>query len=166
MNIFGKEPRPKFNEAIRKQLADQVGKLVFDWCNDETDLEDCVSDSLKILKWSHLSDGYQLAKSFEEEGYSPDSELVEILESVDFLRFELLHDAVKKWVIEDEIKPQFEVGARIMVSRKGEKVEAIITGCRKDTAEYRVGLTSNTADEVSVMELIVKYEDVEMSGAQ
>jgi hypothetical protein len=70
--------RPTWNDEMVKELAQIVGKQVNEWCNDETPLEDCIETAEKVLKWHSNDNGYELAKEFEDEGFSSDSELVTV----------------------------------------------------------------------------------------
>jgi hypothetical protein len=70
------------NQQILDALAITFGEKVFDWCDGETLLEDCICDCMGIFRDSIDWDGYKLAKEFERKGYSPDAELVEILDGV------------------------------------------------------------------------------------
>ncbi len=68
--------RPKFNDEMRKELAQIVGKIVFEWCNGDTELETCIEDAEEILRYRYNVDGYTLAKEFDDKGYYPDASLV------------------------------------------------------------------------------------------
>jgi phosphorylcholine metabolism protein LicD len=162
MDLFGKTPRPVFNEEMLSELAKQVGKQVFEWCNGDTSLERCVSDSLGIVK--HVDrDGYQIAKDFERIGYCPDSELVEILEGVDSLRYNILSNAIKKWVVSDEIVPEIKIGASVIVLFGRKKVEGIVTGYHEEVAMYKVCIPSQGMTIKSSNRALINYENAELS---
>lgn len=162
MDLFGKSPRPVFNDEIRLELAKQIGKEIFEWCNGETPLEDCVSDCNDIFKWHVSENGYVLAKEFEDRWYSPDANLVEILDSVWSEQNELIRQAVKKWVIEDDIKPQFEIGKSVIVQYGLKKVEGIITDIYSETAEYIVAISEGMTPLDGSIRAIIKYENAEL----
>lgn len=162
MDLFGKSPRPTFNEAMRFELAKEIGKEIFDWCNGETSLADCISDCNDIFKYHVNDNGYELAKEFEDKGYFPDTELVEILDRVWSAKDDLIRKAVKKWVTEDDIKPSIEIGASVLVQYGHNKVEGTITGLHSETAEYKVAIPSEGLTIESNKRAIIKYENAEL----
>lgn len=155
MDLFGKSPRPRFNDAMRSELAGKLGKSVFEWCNGETPLAACIEDCEEILKWNINAEAFELAKELEKEGYSPDLELVEILDSVWLLQNDLVDKAERRWVIEDDIKPVFVVGQRVIVLSVGKKVSGEISGIYPETAKYKVSV-----EQGGKKDLIIKYESV------
>ena len=155
MDLFGKSPRPRFNDAMRSELAAKLGKSVFEWCNKGTPLADCIEDCEEILKWNINDEAFELAKEFESKGYSPDLELVEILDGVWFLQNDLVDKAEKRWVIEDDIQPKFVVGQRVIVLSGGKKVSGEISGIYPESAKYNVTV------EGAKTNLIIRYEDTE-----
>ena len=162
MDLFGKSPRPTFNDEMRLVLAKEIGKEIFEWCNGETSLKDCIADTDEILKQHSSDNGYELAKEFDDKGYSPDPQLVGILDGVWSSQHDLIVKAVKKWVIEDKIKPQFEVGINVIVKYGWEKVEGIITGAYPETAEYKVMIPSDGMTVEGSKRAIIKYENAEL----
>ena len=120
-----------------KELAKIVGKQVNEWCNDETPLEDCIETSEKILQWHSNDNGYELAKEFEDKGFSPDSELVEILDSVSYDRSKVQEIFIKKWVIENDLKLDLFEGQKVIAKlvSKGE-VEGEIVKLYPKTMQY------------------------------
>lgn len=129
--------RPTWNDEMVKELAQIVGKQVNEWCSDETPLEDCIETAEKILQWHSNDNGYELAKEFEDEGFSPDSELVEILDSVSYDRSKVQETFIKKWVIENSLKLELVEGQKVIAKlvRKGE-VEGEIVKLYPETMQY------------------------------
>ena len=87
--------RPTWNNQMLKELAKIVGEKVNEWCYDETPLEDCIEIAEKVLQWHSNDNGYEIAKEFEDEGFSPDSELVEILDGVSYDRSKVQETFIK-----------------------------------------------------------------------
>ena len=165
MDLFGKSPRPTFNDEMRLELAKEIGQEIFEWCNGDTPLKICISDCEEIFKWHSNDNGYELAKEFEDKGYSPDSSLVELLDSIDHSKRELVRKAVKIWVIEDKIVQQFELGTNVIVQYGHNKVEGTITGTYSETAEYQVAIPSEGMTIEGSRRAIIKYENAELSSA-
>ncbi len=161
MDLFGKSPRPIFNASMRAELAKTLGQEIYDWCNGETDLEDCIEDCDYILQHNSNDNGFELAKEFDDKGYSPDLQLVEILDGVDSSIRDLVREAVKQWVIDDNIKPQFEMDTTVMVKYGFKKVEGIITGHYPETAEYKVAIPSEGMSIETTRRAVIKYENAE-----
>lgn len=109
--------RPFWNDEMLNELAQVVGKELFDWSNedgsDDTGLEDCVISARKVLRYHSNDNGYEIAKAFEDEGFSPDAELVEILDSVSFSKHQIQDKFIKDWVKNNNIKLDYEVGQKV-----------------------------------------------------
>lgn len=103
-------PRPTWNNEMTKELAKFAGDLVHKWCNDETPLEECVEISEEILKWNLHSDGYELAKEYEDKGFDADSMLVEELDTISYHEDKIAEKYVRRWVEENNLKLELEVG--------------------------------------------------------
>lgn len=161
MNLFGKEPRPTFNAELKNKLAEQIGTEVHKWLAEkDTPVEDVIADTRKILEYHHNDNGYEIAREFEDAGYSPDAELVEILEGVGFEMRTLLSEAIKSWVIADDIKPELAEGTPVIVQYGRNKVEGIITGAYHSTAEYQVCIPSEGMSlENTKTRAVIKYEN-------
>jgi hypothetical protein len=121
-------PRPTWNEEMVKELAKIVGKKVNEWCNNETPLQDCIEASEKVLQWYSNDDGYELAKDFENNGFYPDSEMVEILDSVAYDKIKVQEAFVKKWAAENGLKLELVEGQKVIanLARKGEVLGEIV----------------------------------------
>lgn len=128
--------RPVWNDEMVKELAQIVGEQVYEWCNDEP-LEDCIEISEKILKWHSNDNGYELAKEFEDEGFSPDSNLVEILDRVSYDRSKILESFIKKWVVENDLKLELIEGQKVIAKfvRLGD-LECEIVALYPETLKY------------------------------
>lgn len=98
--------RPKFNDVMRKELAQIMGKIVFDWCNGETELEQCIEDSEEVLKYNYNDDGYTIAKELDEKGYFPDTMLVEELDCISNKKSVIEKKYIEQWVKEINLSVQ------------------------------------------------------------
>ncbi len=129
--------RPVWNRVMLEKLSLVVGGLIFDWCTDDISLEDCIESSKKVLEFNSNSNGYELAKEFEDEGFSPDSELVDILDSVWYEKHKIQEGFEKQWVSENALKLDYVVGQKVVaeLTRLGE-VECEIMALYPETMEY------------------------------
>lgn len=155
--------RPVYNDEMKMELARRIGEQVFEWCGGETPLEDCIASTEHILECYCIGDnGYELARRFEDEGYCPDLELVEILDNAGAWRSAILRDATRKWVTENKIEPKFQIGDAVTVKCVNEVLVGEIAGFRKDTAEYLVYIPPKGWTKESRTKAVVKYEDAEL----
>ena len=156
------------NDEMRKQLAEIVGKRVFDWCNedgsDDTDLDDCIEIAFNILKYHSHDNGYEIAKEFENEGFSPDAILVEILDGVSIDKYEVQQKMVKEWVKENNLELDLEVGQKVITKfiKEGE-LECEIVQLYPETMEYglwhkKFGYAKGKGNR------LVNYENVSISN--
>ena len=159
MDLFGKSPRPVYNDAMAVLLAEKVGGIVFKWCEKETPLEDCIESAKKVLRFGSNDDGYELAKSFEDEGYAPNADLVELLDGVWYEKSQILSDAIKAWVVEDIIQPELTVGAKVKATIGGKLVDGEIVVVDIDRAQYGVWVASE-GKEKGKHHYCVDYEKV------
>ena len=140
-------PRPKWNEEMLDELSLKVGTIINNWCNNETPLEDCIESAKKVLKYNLNEDGYVLAKEFEDEGFGSDSQLVEELEDVFYIKDSILSKNIEKWVADNNIKLTLSTNDIVLVKDKGKEVEAKIVELLSNKCQYGVwwdGLSKNT----------------------
>lgn len=106
--------RPTWNDQMTKDLAQVMGKIIFEWCNDGTELDDCIKVSEKILPYHRRDDGYELAKELEWNGYTPDADLVRELDYVQFSVSDILKKYVEQWVQENNLKLDIEIDTEVV----------------------------------------------------
>jgi hypothetical protein len=137
--INTKNSRPKWNDEMTKELAKIVGKKVNEWCQNESDLESCIESCERILKWCRNDNGYEIAKEFDNDGFVPDSELVDILDSVSYYSHGVMENAVKKWVSENDLKLKYSIGQNCVSKLIGlGDVECEIIELYPNTLQYGV----------------------------
>lgn len=169
-----KTERPKYDykqmrEYTAKKLLQEVLEWHAQWDEDEPvdeetilkELENCVGND----------DGYEIARSLDQQyNWSPDTSLVEILDN----SFFHMHDAqkmlIKKWVTENDIQPEFEVGQTVIFRHftgEGGKVsKGTITRIEKDTAQYVINskeLGHVEEGQLGTTGIYCDYEDVSIS---
>ena len=159
--------RPKWNDEMTKELSVIIGKKVNEWCKNETDLEDCIETCEIIFKWSRHDNGYELAKRFEDEGFSPDVELVEILDDyVSHSVNKIKENHIRSWVKDNNLKLKYEVGQFVSAKTffRGE-INGEIMKVYPDTLQYGIWYESmgyskgnghTIIDEENIINLISK----------
>lgn len=128
MNTTTETPkRPvKHDDAVSRAAAKEIAPQVKEWLNDEdTSLDTIESDLVKALKYN--SNGYEIAKSLDSHnGYSPDAELVEILEGCSYAKSKAHDKLCREWVTANGIK-ELPMQTRVTWSRKPEAGVGVVT---------------------------------------
>jgi hypothetical protein len=130
--------RPTWNDEMKKELAIVVGTKIHDeWdANDDT-LESCIEISEKVLNWGSNGNGFELAKDFEDEGFHPDKELVELLDNISYDKYRITENFVKAWVVANSLQLHLKEGQKVLakIVRLGEK-ECTIVKLYPETMKY------------------------------
>jgi hypothetical protein len=128
-------PRPSLHDkAIVREAAEKLAADCAKWDDSDSSPEAWVDD---LAKLSHeWGDGYELAKALDDRcGVSPDSELVEILDSASSYLWAAHRDAVRKWAQIVGFTPQFAVGDTVETPRHG---PGVVRRVEMDEARYVV----------------------------
>lgn len=136
-----KAPRPKEHEkAIREAAVALILPEVLAWLGEDAGDEESVKkDLLKATGW--CLDGYEISKDLDQIGWDPDAELVEIMDGFSFKVFEAHRNALKEWVIANNVTLSLRVGTIVTVPQKlAEKYPGTWTIARlePETAQYAV----------------------------
>src|SRR6267154_1557943 len=99
-NEYPKRPG-YFDEIVTKRAAEFLLPYVVEWLGDEAN--DRVLPNL-IEAMRYCDEGYELAKALEHRGWSPDSELVEILDNAAHKRYEAHNEVMATWVKSHDLK--------------------------------------------------------------
>ncbi len=102
-DAFDKAVAARLASVLREELGDDLGG------SDEEVAED-LADVL------HEDDGYRLARALEEKGWDPDARMVEVLDGAGSLKYDVNRDAVRAWVMANNINPPLECGAMVRFS--------------------------------------------------
>ncbi len=83
--------------------------------------------------------------------WNPDADLVIIMESIPFIRYDTHHKAVEKWVKENNIKPQLSIGDKVSWKGCDGNKTGIISDIKLETGSYVI--------ETNNKRYIVPFED-------
>ncbi len=110
-------PRPQRTDVTVAEIAfEKIWPQIKKWIGDTGgDDEDNRESAKKVLIGSFGEDGYELAKDFDHKGFSPDSELVDILDEWGSDLYRAHQDEIKKWAKECPTVPLFKVGDTVSV---------------------------------------------------
>lgn len=170
-------PRPTLKTIDAVKALRKVAEEINDWSEERTDVDELASElenSIGIDDF-YRENGYELAKALEKKfGYSPDLELVELMDGASWHIKEALKEEVKKWVKDCWIKPKYKIGDMVemaFINRKttdtesrtfgvnGVSIEGEITGIHEDTAEYLIYTPSLCKDNTTA--IVKNFEDIE-----
>jgi hypothetical protein len=153
-------PRPKSNDpSILAAAMKEFLPSVLKWLEDkgetmpESEIQD-VQEQLEEALTPFNSDGYERARELERTGWSPDSELVEILDGWDGALYSAHYKAERQWVIDYGIKPQLSAGQRVKAKHGDEIIEGTIKDVQNATAHYSIDVGHKNSWP------LVRYEDV------
>lgn len=140
-----------------KELAEYAGKIVHEWCNGETELSRCIQDSEKVLKYHPNDDGYNLAREFERVGYSPDRELVELLDMVSSEAYDIQKKHEIEWVKNYGILLDKQIGDEVTVNVNRKKQTGKIVSLYHDQARYGV----RTPEQSDTENWVINFEELQ-----
>ncbi len=153
-------PRPnEKDQAILELAATRALKRLQQIYPNESFARDTVDLLIKTLKGYH-ADGYDRAKDWEREGWSPDATLVEFLSDLDAYRE--TRDAIKEWVAAHDIKCPFPLNAKVRIATGGKEITGEITAIHAEGANVTVFCESlgHVREGVGTRGLIIDYEDL------
>jgi hypothetical protein len=131
--------RPRF-EKYRDKAIEEIAKEVEKWerAQGVRDPDDCRDDLRSVLDHSTI-DGYEAARELESRhGWSPDAQLVEILDGWHFHCYRAQQVALKRWVADYDIKPQYELGTRVRGKHGRDMITGVIAKIYDETGVYVV----------------------------
>ena len=113
-------PRPtRRTPAVARAAALRLMPAVLKWSvssggvDDDEEREEITKQLTKLLDWRTNDDGYQLAKELDHDGWSADSELVEILDDASMICRSELEKLEKAWIEEQAIsEPPVDIKVR------------------------------------------------------
>jgi hypothetical protein len=137
--------RPVYNcdevcAATAEALYNDVKAWLTQAGDPAPDKQETLKDLARAISHSMLMDGYEIAKELDDDGwFNINSELVEILDKAYWNAKNAHRELIKKWIVENNITNQFNVGDVVTVNRKYKKpVQGEIIDMNKDEATYSV----------------------------
>jgi hypothetical protein len=123
-NIFfpeyfkGKVRPTNHDKEVKLLVIEEILPVILVWFNDNKDNDNNVEEITKDLmdKIEPYKDGYKIAKDLDDRGWDSDSELVDILDGLDF--YTPLDKLTLMWIQANNIKPKFNVGDKVRVKSR------------------------------------------------
>jgi hypothetical protein len=160
------EPRPtqRSEEVIKAAVASALPTFLR-WAIEPEDGKESGNiskDLCEVLRYGN--DGYEMATSLERRSWSPDSELVELLDGLLHTRSVATHKAVAEWVTRNNIQPALKVGDKLVW--KGDQAE--IAKIYTEDARYTlfIAVKGHVREGVGTHGIVVTFEDVEKEQAK
>lgn len=148
-----KTPRPSSTDKTIVRLAtDDFSKEIHKYYPQQS-CEEWQRDLYCV--YHPASDGYEMAKELEEKGYSPDSQMVELLENYHSHISSHHTKAIKQWVKYENITLSYKVGDNVEAKWGRDNIKGEITELLPETAEYLVQVDKNSSSRC-----VVKSENV------
>lgn len=157
-------PRPTlYDPSVTLRAAEITAPAVLTWLRGEGEknvsLVEVVDDLVRVLKHNAFGDGYELARSLEDEcGYSPNAELVEQLDG--YPTDVALKELEMQWVKAYNISLDLPIGTQVQVlkSHPSQSWIGIIRKHYPENAHYGV---ENPNDNRNQKLFVVRKEDLE-----
>jgi len=162
------EPRPTYRDAgVLERTVEGLLPAIMEWDGgtegDKEDLRIALTDAFE----SEGKDVYRIAKHLDEQKlWTVNQELLRVLEALDPIWWQAELDVVKEWVLDHQIKPEFQIGAKIRVPYRKAR-EGVIVGevvrIDHNRAVYLVFCKSlgHVRGGVGCQGLIIEYENAQ-----
>jgi len=131
----------KKDEIVQEEFISEMANEIMKWQKNglHSNLQRVRGDLKKLFMHGARDDGYKMARDLDHMGWDCDSELVEILDCAWVSEDRALSKAIKKWVIEEGIKPAHSIGDFVKYEhKKNEELQFEITSINVDQATYRL----------------------------
>ena len=162
--VFQKDRPLTITNEQRNEVLTEVAKDIINWQLSKSDLEQIIADLDEVYDSS--SSGFEMAKELED-GYNTfgyytiNSQLVELLESLDRLANDKKRENIKDWVKAHNIKPTLKKGDKVKLKlapffslNVGDEV--YVNYLKEDTAHYVIDKDPNRNGGI-----VVEYEKLE-----
>ena len=149
--------------AIVRQASDKLAPSIAAWMTEyETTVDEVSADLAHVARWGD-TDGYKLAADLERQKYySPDAELVEILDSFAHCLSEAHRLAVRQWVIEEGVVPFLNVGD-LVTTKYG---QGTIVEVKAEEAYYLVKVENDRHGASGYIGTHCNYETVQLASSE
>lgn len=152
-------PRPTVTDEMREQAAHKMLERLEKWGNFKYWASPTpLADLIKIASTS--SNGYEIAKELENECWNVDSTLVEELDDFSSIIDGIHTEAVKQWVVSNNIKPPLTAGTKVSFTYGWKTTTGVIAN-RDDYLNEGKYLISRDDETRSGCFSIVEFERVE-----
>lgn len=159
-----------YDEAVIVETVEHMLPEVLGWLEaDEKEGKEISEQLVNVLQDSYEYDGYKLAKKLDDDYmWSSDAELVEILETVSNAIFAVCTQQTNKWVLENNIKPQYAINDRVTYKNSNKTTNGVIVDIQlemgnyliqNDGEQYSPARYSKTLDKEFKCGSIVPFED-------
>lgn len=137
-NIIEIPARPTWNDTMLDELAAFTAVILSNSDGCTLDEDECKEAAIEVLRHRRHDDGYELTKQFEDKGFQGSVLLVEDLDGVSSEAYDIEKAYVKKWVADNSIALDKNIGDIICFDDRGKEITAEIMQIFHDIAAYCV----------------------------
>ena len=156
--------RPKrTDDDVIAQAAEKLADELMRWANETENRAGYVEDARKVIGKCTYHNSYELAKDLEFKGYTPDTELVEILEGASLHLYVSHRKAVAAWVQAEGITSPVCIGDTVSFERRGKRIAGEVTRIEEHTAQVIVCCPDfgHVREGLGTHGIYVNYEDIQ-----
>ena len=155
-------PRPTaYDDEVIAEVVRRFGSKLKQWLKLPV-TEGSQEDLTNALKFVGRGETYRLARYLEDEAFwTVNDELLSALEAIESIWLGVEQSAVKKWVLDNRIEPEFKVGERVSISHKGERIIGEVCRIDHDLATYSVYVESlgHVRKGIGTLGFLIPYEN-------
>lgn len=132
--------RPVWNDEMTAEIQKEISEILQNWDKQLTS-DDAFEIAKEIPYYAFRENGYELAKRLEDDGgITPDAELVEDLDYLNYRHYHILNKHIKNWVKENNLTLTLPIGTIVefIDTTNNKKVIAEITNHYPEDLNYGV----------------------------
>lgn len=137
MNEQLKRPNHDTKEVRLAAFEKIADKIIKEYGNDFGTKEEIVRDLDSYYQPYYST--YKLAKDLDDyNSWEIDDDIIDTLSNLDSIFYELIQDATKKWIKENNIKPKFKIGDKVEFQQNNTKHTGEITKVNETEGKYHI----------------------------
>jgi len=155
----------KYDEDIIEKVVEALSQRCMK--HQGTNDKKSICEDLKSVLMDCLDDdSYKTARMLDDDCYwSVDSELVDILENIMPLQYKYYESKIEKWVLENNIKPLYQVGDKVNVTSNNKPYKGEVIEIYKKNATYcvyveKLGHIKKESGKGGTLGIVKSFEDV------
>jgi hypothetical protein len=161
---MGNPPRPTFRDPeVIKRAVEGILPDILRWPQGSTD-EDVVRADLISAAEAEGKDIYRIARHLDDyKFWAVNEELIRVLEALESYWIQAELDVEKAWVKANKITPTFEVGAKVSVPHRGDRVVGVVTHRDLERGVYLVNVKKlgHVREGLGCRGLIIGFENAQ-----
>lgn len=153
-----------YDDGVCRVAAEKLWERIKrDSGDDAADNEASIKSITEAIRYD--DDGYAIARHLEHDGWDPDAQMVDTLDSAFSEKLRACETETSKWVDENGIKPEFAVGSSVRFKDRSTRKSHVgeVTKVELDQARYWLFCEElgHVREGVGTHAIVLNYEDVE-----